>query len=119
MDFKNEEEALKMADEMIAMNRADFGHAGLKVEHPTTALLNRYLYVEGTGTTRTWTSGEKKKLHAAADVKGGKALANAKEAMEICGAADGATKDEVVVTVAWEKTNTAAMDLRTAHTPYT
>jgi hypothetical protein len=46
-DFKTHAEALKTADELIAINKAEYGHAGDKVEHEMPLLSRFFFFTSG------------------------------------------------------------------------
>ena len=68
-DFGSHSEALKTADELIAMNKERFGHSGEKREHPKMPLLSTFFYVSDEGKRRCISQTEHKSLTAASALK--------------------------------------------------
>ena len=68
-DFGSHSEALKTADELIAMNKERFGHAGEKSEHPKMPLLSTFFYVTDEGKRRCISQTERKSLAASSALK--------------------------------------------------
>ena len=54
-DFESTEEAMKIAEEIVAQNAKDYGHQGERLYHPHP-LLVRCWYVHGAGKERAWQS---------------------------------------------------------------
>ena len=73
-DFKNQEEALNVANVLIEENKKEFEHDGGCQEVPGYPLLNKYFFVQGLGKKRTWSQSENKELEGEADVKNRKLL---------------------------------------------
>ena len=67
-DFKNHNEALKVADEIVLQNQKEMGHSHAAQEH-SNPLLVKVFYIHGEGKKRSWMQMENKIFIAEASVK--------------------------------------------------
>ena len=74
-DFASHDEALKVADELIAASVQEFQHQYATISYGNP-LTDKYFYVLGKGRTRTWYKDEGKGLEKTSDVKNKKMLTN-------------------------------------------
>ena len=118
-DYKNQEEALKIAGRLLEQNKAEFEHAGAVLEDPEIPLLSKYRYIISTGKKRTWAQSEKQELRANSNVKGLQQMRDAKGFMECLGEDDGASSSSnpVVVSQKWLDLENSGETLRTHALP--
>ena len=74
-DFATHDEALKVADELIAASMSEHNHQYAMISYGNK-LTDKYFYVLGKGRTRTWFKGEEQGLHKNSTVKNLKMLSN-------------------------------------------
>ena len=74
-DFPNHEEALSVADQLIAQSMHEFGHQ-LAVVSYGSVLTDKYFYIQSDGRTREWCKDRVKELSKAGAPKTAKALAD-------------------------------------------
>ena len=67
-DFADQKEALKTADEIIADNKAEYGHQEEPKIHKNP-LSSKYFYVKSDGKQRSWEQAEQKDFSGSADPK--------------------------------------------------
>ena len=67
-DFEDTKDALKTADEIIAENKAEYGHNYEPKLHKNP-LVWKYFYVRSEGKNRTWEQTESKEFSGSADPK--------------------------------------------------
>lgn len=96
-DFGDQEEALKVADEIIKVNAQEFEHEKDPIVHTSMPLLNRYWYVHSKGLKRTLENKEKKSVDLEADVKKLKDVQDAHIFLEGMGASGSAGSSSVKV----------------------
>ena len=83
-DFETQEEALKVADDLIAQSKEDFGFEFQSIPH-NNPLLERHFYKASDGKVHTVGDLEKKVISGSADVKPKGALLSIGDAKEITG----------------------------------
>ena len=67
-DFADQKGALKPADEIIADNKAEYGHQEEPKIHKNP-LISKYFYVKSDGKKRSWEQSEQKEFSGSADPK--------------------------------------------------
>ena len=67
-DFADQQEALKTADEIIADNKAEYGHQEEPRIHKNP-LISKYFYMTSDGKKRSWEQAEQKDFSGSADPK--------------------------------------------------
>ena len=67
-DFADQKEALKTADEIIADNKAEYGHQEETKIHKNP-LISNYFYVKSDGKKRSWEQVEQKDFSGSTDTK--------------------------------------------------
>jgi hypothetical protein len=80
-DFADQKEALKTADEIIADNKAEYGHQEEPNIH-TNPLISKHFYVKSDGKQRSWEQSEQKEFSGTADPKTKKNMADIGAFME-------------------------------------
>ena len=74
-DFGSQEEAFKVADEIIAANKVEFEHDGVAKLSPSgNPLLDEFFFVQSKGKTRNWSQVEHKEMNQAAAPKSKKQI---------------------------------------------
>lgn len=89
-DFKTHDQALKVADDIVAQNKKDIGHDEKDMPHENP-LLVRVFYIHGQGKKRTWSQSEKKELQLESDLKNVKQLGDASMFIEGMGVTAGSS----------------------------
>ena len=74
-DFSSHDEALAVADELIAASIKEHNHKYAMISYGNK-LTDKYFYVQGKGRTRTWYKDEGKTLEKSSSVKNVKMLSN-------------------------------------------
>ena len=74
-DFLSQEEAFKVADEIIAANKVEFEHDGVAKLSPSgNPLLDEFFFVQSKGKTRNWSQVEHKEMNQVAAPKSKKQI---------------------------------------------
>jgi hypothetical protein len=94
-DFDDTNIALSTADDLIAQNKAEYGHTQ-EPKINTNPLVSKYFYVKSHGKKRTWAQTENKEFSGSADPKTRKNMLEVGAFMECFGDADGAAASSSV-----------------------
>ena len=77
-DFVSQEEAIKVADEIIAANQVEFEHRGAAKLSPCgDPLLDEFFFVQSKGKNRKWSQVERKEMNQIAAPKSKKQIQGA------------------------------------------